>query len=437
MSHPESLATYVEESAQLGAVSGQLSQRESKSRVLNGSIIMFISTSLVAVLNFTFNVVMARFMGPAEFGQITAVVTILMLASAISLSFQLVCAKFVARNEAIPEKVSIFQSLLSKAWVVSAGVGGAFILLQKPAAAYLHMPDSWVLAVLAIGISAYVPLGVRRGGMQGTCSFIRLSTHFIIEAVTKLIIAVALVMMGYGVMGATGAVSASIIAAYFLPRMPAEFRTQPRTALQPASFKEGMQATVFFVGQVIINNIDILLVKHFFAAEQAGVYAAVSLVGRVLYVAGWSSVSAMFPVSAAAKPRDSGSHVIVVPLLFVIGLAVVFIGASYFFPALILGTIFGKGFSSAGSLLTLYATATGVYSLSVVLMAYEMSRRIANTAWLQLIFSGILVLAIGSFHQTLEQVIIVRIVLMAVMLVLVSFPFFRRYRQVLPTQETV
>lgn len=438
MSHPESLATCVDEPAQLGAVSEQLSQREHKSRVLNGSIIMLISTSLVAVLNFTFNVVMARIMGPAEFGQMTAVVTILMLASAISLSFQLVCAKFVARNETTGEKASIFHGLMGKAWIVSAAVGGAFIVLQKPAAAYLHMPDSWVLAVLAIGISAYVPLGVRRGGMQGTCSFIRLSSNYIIEATTKLIIAVVLVLMGYGVMGATGAISASIIAAYFLPRMPAEFRARAHTALQPASFKEGMQATVFFVGQVIINNIDILLVKHFFAAEQAGVYAAVSLVGRVLYVAGWSSVSAMFPVSAAAKPRDSGAHVIVIPLLFVIGLSLAFILGSYFFPTVILGTIFGQGFSSAGSLLTLYAAATGLYSLSVVLMAFEMSRRIANTGWLQLIFSGIVVLAIGAFHQTLEQVIIIRIVLMALMLVLVSFPFVRRYRQVLaPQQETV
>jgi len=191
---------------------------------------------------------------------------------------------------------------------------------------------------------------------------------------------------------------------------------------------------VFFVGQVIINNIDILLVKHFFAAEQAGLYAAVSLVGRVLYVAGWSSVSAMFPVTAAAKPRETGSHVILVPLLFVIGLSALFILASNFLPALIIGTIFGRGFSSSGSLLTLYAAATGLYSLSVVLMAYEMSRRIANTAWLQLIFSGVLVLSIAAFHQTLQEVIVVRIVLMAVMLLLVSFPFVRRYRQVFVPQ---
>src|SRR5262249_23131402 len=192
-------------------------------------------------------------------------------------------------------------SLRGKAWAISLAVGVALFITQKPVAAYLHIPDHWVLAVLAIGIGVYVPLGVRRGAMQGTCLFGKLSANFIFEALVKLLIAVVLVTIGYGVLGAVGAISGSILGAYMFPRLGAEFHTRPQTALQPASFREGMQATVFFVGQVIINNIDILLVKHYFAPEPAGLYAAVALVGRVLYLASWSVVSAMFPISAAAK----------------------------------------------------------------------------------------------------------------------------------------
>jgi cbb3-type cytochrome oxidase subunit 3 len=71
--------------------------------------------------------------------------------------------------------------------------------------------------------------------------------------------------------------------------------------------------------------------------------------------------------------------------------------------------------------------ATGLYSLSVVFIAYEMSRRIANTGWLQLMFSGALVLGICLFHGTLREVILVRVVLMAIMLVLVCVPFLRKH----------
>lgn len=436
MSPPESIVTYPVREGRLATAATQLRKKESQARVLSGSIIMLLSTSLVSVLNFGFNVAMARMLGPAQFGHVTAAVTLLMLASAITLAFQLVCAKFVARNDALGEKISVYRSLLGKAWVVSVAVGAGLFTLQRPVAGYLHIPDHWILAVLAIGISAYVPLGVRRGGLQGICSFGRLSANFIIEAVVKVVIAVLLVALGYGVIGAVGAISGSILAAYLLPRMPLEFSTRPQTALQPASFHEGMQATVFFIGQVIINNIDILLVKHFFAPELAGLYAAVALVGRVLYFAAWSVVSAMFPISAAAKPREEDPNVILVPLLFVLAISIVFIMGASFFPDFIIDTIFGGKFSESGALLTLYAAATGLYALSVVLMTYEMSRRIANTGWLQLIFSGILILAIGVFHQTLRDVIVVQIVLMAAMLMLVSYPFFRRYKQILAPQET-
>jgi O-antigen/teichoic acid export membrane protein len=186
-----------------------------------------------------------------------------------------------------------------------------------------------------------------------------------------------------------------------------------------------MQAIVFFVGQVIINNIDILLVKHFFAPDQAGMYAAVALVGRVLYFASWSVVSAMFPISAGAKPKEHNSSLLVVPLLLVVILAVGFILLLTFVPGLIVHFVFGSGYREAEPLLSLYAAATGLYALSVVLMAYEMSRRIANTGWIQLIFSGAIVLGICLFHTTLREVVIVQIVLMVILLVAVSVPFFR------------
>ena len=212
---------------------------------------------------------------------------------------------------------------------------------------------------------------------------------------------------------------------------------KPARPSEPTSCGEGMQAIVFFVGQVIINNIDILLVKHFFPPALAGMYAVVAMMGRVLYLACWQVVSAMFPVSAAAKPREENPNVVLVPLVFVVVIAVVFMLAVSFFPGLIVHLIFGSGFHEAEPLLTLYAAATGLYALSAVLMAYEMSRRIANTGWLQLMFSGILVVAIGAFHSSLHEVILVQIVLRAVMLVIVTYPFLRRYRRFLLAQESV
>src|SRR6478736_5280497 len=395
--------------------------------VLSGSFIMLVAMMLVNVFNFAYNMVMARMLGPAAFGNINAAVTLLLLASCISLAFQLVCAKFVARNHSDSSKAAVVHSLLGKAWMASLALGALLFLAQKPVASYLNVPSPWIIGLLAIGIAAYAPLGVKRGAMQGVCSFPRLGTNFVLEAGIRFFLGAGLVIAGYGVLGAVGAISASVIVACFIPRIPAQLRVKAGTA-EPPSYAEAVQAIVFFVGQVIINNIDILLVKHFFPSDPAGVYAAISQIGRLLYFASWFGVvNAMFPVAAAASPEHKKAHGIGLPLLLVLGLSLTFIAAAALFPHLIMGVIFGSRFIEIGWLLALYAAATALYSLSVVFIAYEMSRRIANTGWLQLIFSGALVLGIGLFHNTLREVIMVRIVLMAAMLVLVAVPFLRSH----------
>lgn len=397
--------------------------------MLSGSIVMLLGSVLVAVLNFGFNVSMARLLGPALFAQVAAMVTLLMLLSSVSLSFQMVCAKFVARNATARGKLAVFRDLGRVAWIVGIAIALGLSVGRQPIAEYLRMPDARLLTLFAVGMAFYTPLGVKRGNMQGLCDFGALSRNYIFEAACKLVMAIMLVELGYQVIGVVGAIAASIIAAILLPGPKAEAVVGTESEeVVPASFREGMQAIVFFIGQVIINNIDIILVKHFFTAELAGLYAAVALVGRVLYFAAWSIVSAMFPISAAARD-DENKHVLLVPLLIVLLMSIAFIAVLAIFPAFIIHLVLGEGFRSAQPLLSLYASATGLYALAAVLMTYEMSRKIANTGWLQLVVSGALVFLIYTFHSSLRQVIVVQIALMALMLLLVSLPFLRSIRR--------
>jgi O-antigen/teichoic acid export membrane protein len=404
--------------------------RSEHARVFNGSMIMLVGSTLVSLVNFGYNVAVARMLGPANFSQAAAAVTLLMLVSAITLAFQLTCAKFVARNDSPATKAYLYRTLRRKAWYVGTMVGGGVIVFSTLISNYLRMSTPLIL-IMAIGIAFYIPLGARRGAMLGTTQFSKLSLSFLLEAFVKFIAALILVKLGYGVMGAVIAIALSVVVAYSFPWVGGGLDV-PGEAGTPASISEGAQAIVFFVGQVIINNIDILMVKHFFASSDAGLYAAVALVGRVLYFASWSVVSAMFPISASAKPQDQNSSVLIIPLLIVVGIAFFFTVFLGLFPDFVLRMLFGPGFHGKGieGLLALYASTTGSYALAVVLTAYEISRRIANVAWLQLAFSVLVVIGIALFHKTLREVIVVQQVLMVLLLISVSIPFFRRHRNI-------
>jgi O-antigen/teichoic acid export membrane protein len=399
-------------------------------KFLGGSIILLIGSVFVSLANFGYNIGAARMLGPADFSHAAAAVTILMLVSALTLSFQLVCTKLVAREETVEGKAAIYQRLRRRAWAMGIGLGVFMLLASSVLTAYLRLSSPWIIPLLAIGLTIYVPLGVKRGGLQGTCRFKGLSWNMAAEAILKFVGAIVLMELGFGVLGAVAAISASVVLAYCLPDGARELRG-PVVPTQPAPVGEAMQAIVFFVGQVIISNIDILMVKHFFRPEVAGLYAAIALVGRLLYFGAWSVVSAMFPVSAEAKDEAGGQPLLALPLLMVTAMSVVFVLLLAAFPEVVFRSLFGAHFPAAvgglNLLLSLNAAATGTYAIAVVLITYEMSRRIANTGWLQLVVSGLIAAGISWFHSTLLEVIIVQQVLRLLLLFAVSYPFVKTW----------
>jgi O-antigen/teichoic acid export membrane protein len=399
-----------------------------RTRMLRGSAILLGSTGLVSASNLLYNIAIARGLGPAGFGHATAIYTLLMLLSAVTLAFQLVCSKLVAKTSDLAGKVAIYRHLLRSSWQVGLAVGALIVAGSSAITHYLNLPAVRDIVLLGCGTAIYVPLGTRRGMLQGIYDFPRLAINFILEALIKIGGALIFLHYGYGVTGVIAAVVISIAVAYVTSRPDVDIRNEDRKEVR-AAFREGMQATVFFFGQVIISNMDILLVKHYFAPDVAGLYAAVALVGRVVYMFSWSVISSMFPVSAAASHQATSRTVLRSALLLVTAMTSLFTMAAWLAPPVLWKAILGKTFLDAthapfSSLLASYSAMTSIYAVAVVLLTYEMSRRIANATWIQLAFSGLLPAGIVLFHQSLQQVIMVQLLLMLGLLLAVSVPLW-------------
>ena len=407
-----------------------------RTRMLRGSAILLGSTGLVSATNLLYNIAIARGLGPAGFGHATAIYTLLMLLSAVTLAFQLVCSKLVAKTADLAGKVAIYRDLLRRSWVTGLAVGAIIVVGSSAITQYLNLPAARDVVLLGCGTAIYVPLGTRRGMLQGIYDFPRLAVNFILEALIKIGGALIFLHYGFGVTGVIGAVVMSIAIAYVTAAPSVDLATEDRTQIK-ASFREGMQATVFFCGQVIISNMDILLVKHYFDPAVAGLYAVVALVGRVVYMFSWSVISSMFPVSAATSHQKTSRTVLKSALGLVTVMTSLFTLAAWVAPTVLWKAVLGKTFLGAihaffPSLLASYSAMTSIYSVAVVLLTYEMSRRIANATWIQLAFSGLLPAGIVLFHQSLQQVILVQLLLMFGLLLAVSVPL---WPQLFPPEE--
>jgi hypothetical protein len=399
-----------------------------RSRMLSGSMIMLLSSGFVGMMNLLYNFVVAHSLGAGRFSHANAVYTLLLLLTSFTLSYQILCSKFVARTESLPDKIGIYRLLHHRAWLWAVAIGLTLILGCPVFTSYLNLPHRYYILLIAVASVFYIPLGVQRGLMQGMYDFPRLATNFTLEVVIKVGAVVAFLALGWGVTGVILALVASIIAAY-LHGWPRTQSVSSSQSVLPA-WGEGIQASVFCVGQMIIYNLDVILVQHFFDATRAGVYAAVALVGRVVYMLCWSVVNGMFPFSAGHESEEHGRSVLGTALVLVVLIASLFTLGAWAAPTRLWQLLLGSGFplnvgGSYRSLLTLYAASSGIWLLSVVIMSYEISRKIARVSWLQLAFSGAVALGIELVHTSLQDVILVRLALMIALLLIVSLPFLR------------
>ncbi len=411
------------------AVDGQLSRPKSlHARFLSGSVVLLTASGLATAINFGYNVAVARLLGPAGFGHATAVYTLLTLMSAITLSFQIITAKIVAQQDSPERKVAAYRGLARTAWL--CGVLAALLLLffRHVIAGYLRLPVGGLVALLSIGAAFYVPLGSRRGYVQGAYGFDRLARNLVLEGAVRLTGSLIMIGAGFGVRGVIAANSAAMAIAY-LALWPDRAERIPNPVKASYALRETAQALVFYSGQVVINNCDIILVKHFFTSAEAGLYAAIAMVGRVVFAFSSAVVNSMFPLVAGTREEDRRNlRVILTSLLLVSSIGACIVLVLLAAPERLWALFFGKSFVlhdglSISTLLALYAIVTVVYCLSVVIISYEMSYKIANTSWIQLAFSGILIAGISRYHASLEQVIVVQLILMCVMLLFVAVPF--------------
>ncbi len=396
--------------------------------LISGSAVLLSGSVLTSLINLAYNVALARFLGPSGFGHATAVYTLLTVTSAITLAFQIISTKLVAKQDGDSPRFAVYRTLHRAAWACGLFVGLAFLVFNGPIAHYLHLPNGRLVMILALAISFYVPLGPKRGYLQAAFGFRSLAANLTLEGVVRLLGSLVMIWLSFGVTGVIWANAAAVAVAYFAISPKEASRVHSVVSIGQ-TFREVSHAMVFYSGQVIINNCDILLVKHLFDPASAGLYAAIAMVGRVTFALSSAVVNGMFPVASGMRQEDRKDlSVISISLVIVLALGSVFALCLRFAPPGLWTILFGSRFLLiAGTklpvLLALYAMTTVIYSLSVVIISYEMSYKLASSSWLQLVFSGAVAVGICFYHSSLEQVIMIQLCLMILLVVAVALLF--------------
>lgn len=395
-----------------------------RSGLLSGGAILFASATLVNAGNYLFNLLLGRWLGPAAFADLSLIVTLFLVTSFVTAGLQTPAARFAAIFAADRDLQGLADVRRWSAWraALLGMLLGLFFALGAPLwSSFFSTSSIWPFVVFGIFVPFYLVQGVDRGLLQGRTRFGWLAVTYQTEMWSRLALSVLLVALGWAVNGAVLAIGFSFVAAWLVARTVARDLPAPGT-LAPKIQRELLIFTgpvlVAQLGQILINNSDILIVRRFFPAESAGVYAALALIGRIVFFATWSIVTAMFPIVAQRFHRGQAHrHLLYISLGVVAAGSLAIVAVTYFFPEPIVRLLFGPAYLSITPLLWLYALATMFYALANVVINYRLS--IGNTGGTYLaIAAGVAqVLLLWFFHASLQQVVVVQLGLMALLFV--------------------
>ena len=421
------------------------SKRLAANSLLTSSALFFVSTTLVNGGNYLFNLLLGRWLGPALFADVSIIITLFLFLTFITAGFQQTAAKFSAiyTAENAPERLFALRRWLNRrSWVIGALclliVGGGAPFWQT----FFHTTSPWIFVIFALGLPVYFVQGIDRGILQGQMRFGALAASYQAEMWVRLSVGLLLVGLGWAAHGAVFGLTLSLLATWFVSHQALQnMRSQsaPTTAVthvetfsrreQRALLAFAFPVLMAETSLILINNSDVLIVKHFFDSVTAGQYAALALIGRIVFFATWSVVITMFPLVAQKHQRQEPHR----PLLWtglgmVLGVSVAIVAATFILPNTIVQILFGAEYLMVAPLLWLYAVATALFALANVLINYRLALGDRRGTVFALVVGILQVTALLLFHASLFQIVIIQIGLMgALLLWLIGWEIFTRH----------
>lgn len=426
----------------------RIRQRIGANSLVTGSAFFFISTTIVNGGNYLFNLILGRLLGPALFADVSIIITLFLFLTFITSGFQQTAAKFAAMYSAQSDDARLWalrRWLNRRSWLIGffclLVVGGAAPFWQQ----FFHTTSPWLFVIFAIGLPFYFVQGIDRGLLQGQMRFGLLAASYQAEMWVRLLIGLLLVLLGWAAHGAVLALTISIlatwaVAAYGLHQIQAKQSATPLPASTVPITPTDRQALLAFalpvllieISLILINNSDVLIVKRFFDNTTAGHYAALALVGRIVFFGTWSVVITMFPLVAQKQQRQEPHRQLLwTSLGMVAGVSTLIVATTALAPELIIRVLFGAAYLTIAPLLWPYALATALFALANVLINYHLALGQRNGTFFALAAGILQVTLLILFHATLMQVVMIQIYLMGLLLLcLLVWDYFERVKSI-------
>ncbi|TSC88943.1 MAG: capsular polysaccharide biosynthesis protein [Microgenomates group bacterium Gr01-1014_5] len=393
---------------------------------------MLIGLNIFNAGQFFYHLLAARILGKAYYGDLAAILSIIGEIGIIHLAIGMTIIRFIA-SEKKENTVNNYIKWFSWWSILVGGVIGIlalvaspliikFLNITQPAAIYLLGPALFVSLIVSVG----------RSILQGLLKFDKYVLSMMAELGVRILLTVVLAALGYAVFGAMSAIVIGTLFSIFVIKFFVGTRLKgikgARPKIQPL-LKYAVPVFVQGLALTSMYTVDVLMVKHFFSPEKAGLYAAMGILGRTVFYGAAPITSVMFPLISKRYARGEGYYNIFFLSAILIGLAsALIVGFFWLFSNFAILALYGSDFLEGASFLWLISLFMALVSFASLFVQFYLSIGKTEIVWPVAIASGLQAILIWFIHPDLLTVIKLSILSSALLVaaLLVYFPFHAR-----------
>ena len=393
----------------------RLLKKIKKDQFYKDSLMLFSAMMFLNIAGYLFHFIIGRKLGPEDYGIFGVVLSIDTILIAPIFAIQTIISNFITKlkvDESYGKISYLLRSAYKKLIIIGLVLLVIFLSFSKSIANFLNIPTVVPVMIVGVAVVFSLLLPINRGALQGIQDFKNLSLNLIYEGLTKFIVGIGLVFLGFKYNGAITGIVISLTIPFFL------IFPVIRKILKKPKVKFNMKpiykyALSVFTAILVLGSfytLDIILVKHFFDPISAGYYVALALFGKIIFFGSIAITQVMFPKVTEYHKLKTPSRKLFYKSLGIVFLFSLLITLFYFlFPKFTVVTLFGKEFLPITPLLGFFGIFMSIVSMLYVFVFYSLAVDKFRFVWILILGSILEIILINLFHNTLLTVITILI----------------------------
>jgi O-antigen/teichoic acid export membrane protein len=341
---------------------------EGRRSLARGGSLVAPALTLVNLVGYVLAVLASRALDPDGYGELNALLGVLLVASVPALALQAVVARSVARR---PEGEPV--GARERALLTRSVLGGVLVTLLAAAlapalAAFLHVGVSGPLWVAA-GLLPLAVLSAAMGLLQGEERFGLLALVIVGQAVGKCV-GLAPLAVGGSPPDVLAALAAGTAVAAALGLALVARAAGPLRGPAPGplpGLRECLAATGGLFAVLALANLDLLLARNALPGDASGEYSAGAVCAKAAF---WLPQVVAVVVFPRLSEPDAGRSVLRTAVLVVAGLSAIEVVGALLLAEPALEITFGEGYGSLAPLVPLFVLQGGALAV-VQLLVYR------------------------------------------------------------------